>query len=209
MNILTNLDLNKNQIFNFALQNLSVAPTEAVRGQVYFDTASNALQVYDGTRWLVGGIADIPEFTIENVIGLSEALNNKLETSVFNTHDNNAIKHITAGERSAWNGKWDYSEATIKAVKVNSALNSDKTNGFTLGMNVPAGSKLTDTILVESVNGEIGEVVLTGADINISGSDTTSISTKIGTLSSEITALGTGKVDKIAGKGLSDRKSVV
>lgn len=205
MNILTNLDLNKNQIFNFALQNLSVAPTGAVPGQVYFNTASNALQVYDGTRWLVGGIADIPEFTIENVIGLSEALNNKLETSVFNTHDNNAIKHITAGERSAWNGKWDYSESTIKAVKVNSALNSDKTNGFTLGMNVPAGSKLTDTVLVESVNGEIGAVVLTAGDINISGSDTTSISTKIGTLSSGITALETDKVDKIAGKGLSTK----
>ena len=205
MNILTNLDLNKNQINNFALQNLSVAPTGAVPGQVYFNTASNALQVYDGTRWLVGGIADIPEFTIGNVTGLEEALDSKLETSVFNTHNTNVIKHITAGERSTWNSKWDYSEATIKLVKVNSALNSDKTNGYTLGMNVPAGSKLTDTVLVESVNGETGVVVLTAADINISGTDTTSISTKIGGLSSGITGLETGKVDKIAGMGLSTK----
>ena len=51
--------------------------------------------------------------------------NNYAGKSAFNAHiaDNNI--HITAAERDAWNAKWDYNEATIKAVKVNSASSAD------------------------------------------------------------------------------------
>lgn len=44
----------------------------------------------------------------------------------FNAHANNKDIHINSDERTKWNNKWDYSEETIKKVKVNSASSADK-----------------------------------------------------------------------------------
>jgi hypothetical protein len=55
---LTPINLNKNELQNFAIQNLSTAPASPVTGQMYFDTAVNQLKVYEGTGWApVGGVA--------------------------------------------------------------------------------------------------------------------------------------------------------
>lgn len=51
--------------------------------------------------------------------------NNYAGKSAFNSHTADTDIHITASERSAWNAKWDYDEATIKAVKVTSASSAD------------------------------------------------------------------------------------
>ena len=51
--------------------------------------------------------------------------NNYVGKSAFNAHTADSDIHITAAERDAWNAKWDYNEATIKAVKVNSASSAD------------------------------------------------------------------------------------
>lgn len=50
--VLTNLDLNQNQIENAAVHNLSEAPTNPVKGQQYFNTTDNKLYYYDGTNWV-------------------------------------------------------------------------------------------------------------------------------------------------------------
>ena len=51
--------------------------------------------------------------------------NNYAGKSAFNTHTADTDIHITATERAAWDAKWNYNEATIKAVKVNSASSAD------------------------------------------------------------------------------------
>lgn len=51
--------------------------------------------------------------------------NNYVGKSAFNAHTADSDIHITAAERDAWNAKWDYNEATIKAVKVTSASSAD------------------------------------------------------------------------------------
>ena len=52
--------------------------------------------------------------------------NNYAGKAAFNSHTADTDIHITAAERVAWNAKWDYNEATIKAVKVTSASSADQ-----------------------------------------------------------------------------------
>jgi len=49
---LTGLNLNKNELLNAKIQNLSVAPSSPTAGQIYFDTDTNQLTLWDGTAWV-------------------------------------------------------------------------------------------------------------------------------------------------------------
>lgn len=48
---LTNLDLQKNELQNAALQNLATAPSSPVEGQVYYDTVLDVVRVYANGAW--------------------------------------------------------------------------------------------------------------------------------------------------------------
>lgn len=49
--ILTNLDLNKNQLLNARIQNLAADPSSPTVGQVYFNTGTNRLRTFNGSTW--------------------------------------------------------------------------------------------------------------------------------------------------------------
>lgn len=51
MDYLTNINLNKNELQNAVIQNLSVSPSNPKTGQIYFNTTDNLLYQYDGTTW--------------------------------------------------------------------------------------------------------------------------------------------------------------
>ena len=49
---LTGLNLNKNELLNARIQNLSTPPSNPVAGQIYFDTDTNQITLWDGTAWV-------------------------------------------------------------------------------------------------------------------------------------------------------------
>lgn len=51
MEILNNLNLNKNELQNARVQNLATAPSNPVVGQIYFNTTDHTGYIYDGTKW--------------------------------------------------------------------------------------------------------------------------------------------------------------
>ncbi len=88
--ILTGLDL-------LSLPSLTTPKT----GSVGFGAKS------DGLYQKIGAVEsklsiDGHTHTISDVTGLQTALNSKLETSIFNTHNTDNVRHITGAERTKW-----------------------------------------------------------------------------------------------------------
>ena len=50
-NVLTNLDLNKNELQNAVIQPLATAPANPKLGQIYMNSQDKAIYRYDGTKW--------------------------------------------------------------------------------------------------------------------------------------------------------------
>lgn len=55
MLILTNVNMNKNEIQNVVIQNLTADPANGVAGQIYFNTTDRVLKQFNGTVWEVVG----------------------------------------------------------------------------------------------------------------------------------------------------------
>ena len=148
---LVNLDLNKNQLLNAAVQNLAVAPTSPAIGQIYWDTADDTLYVWDGTAWIdlgsdgvtnlsyvpsstngvvtsdSGNNATIPTATTSNAGLLSPAGQTRLNATSGTNSGDNATNSQYSGLVSNVSTNISEGATTTTTVKVNSSDGADGT----------------------------------------------------------------------------------
>ena len=62
----TSINLNKNELLNARIQNLSAAPSSPVTGQIYYNSTDNILYFYNGTSWIQ---ATGDTETVQDIVG--------------------------------------------------------------------------------------------------------------------------------------------
>lgn len=71
MNVLTNINLNQNELQNAVIQNLATAPQTPKEGQVYYNTQDHTVYQYNGTEWTdLGKLYVLPKATAETLGGV-------------------------------------------------------------------------------------------------------------------------------------------
>lgn len=76
MKLLTNLEMNKNQIVDAVLQSLAIEPSEAIAGQIYYNTKNKRAYVYTGNAWIAMDAKDASPtaISIVNTINNGDSL---------------------------------------------------------------------------------------------------------------------------------------
>jgi len=102
---LVSLDLNKNELQNARIQNLSTAPSSPVEGQIYFNTVDKIVYFFDGTTWIpTSGSLEVIQDAIGAYVsggtGLTATYTDSTGTTVIDL-DNTAVTPGSYGSSTA------------------------------------------------------------------------------------------------------------
>ena len=161
----TSINLNKNELQNARIQNLSSAPSSPVAGQVYFDTSDHILYFYDGTNWIsTSGSLEVIQDAIGQYVvggtGLTATYNDSAGTTTIDL-DNTTVTASSYG---------DQDKTLSITVDAQGRLTSASANSIQI-----ATSQITG--LKEYVQDEAYGALADGEGINISYDDGSGIIT--------------------------------
>jgi len=189
----TGINLNKNELLNARIQNLSTAPSSPVAGQIYFNTTANVLYFYNGTEWVpASGSTEV----IQDVIG-SSVIGGVALTATYNDTsgettidlDNTAVSHGSyGGATKAVSFTVDQQGRLTAASDQNISIPSTQVNDFTEAVQDVIGSSLGEGEGIDIQYNDTSGITL------ISGEDASSTNKGIASFSSTDFTVTTGHV---------------
>lgn len=154
MNLLTNLRVNQNQLLEAVLHSVAVEPTQAVAGQVYYNTKDKRAYVYTGAVWMAMDAKDASPtaVSIVNTINDGDKLINidkikdlvtKLSAASIVATINDGNENINAERINGLANALDGANIVSKINDGTSKININKIDGLE--------EKLTPDKIVDSV----------------------------------------------------------
>lgn len=157
-------DLAKSQTFVVLNATERLAITGMLKGDKVYETSTGDSYIYEGSKWLVLSKADWENVNLQwgNIVGKPTSISAMIDEAVSKRHDHTnkgVLDKITGLTTSSYDlekfvtkselGSAGYGDMLKSVYDTNGngiVDNAEKVNGFTVGCNVPANAKFTDTI---------------------------------------------------------------
>lgn len=141
MNLLTNLKANQNQLLEAVLHSVAVEPSQAVAGQVYYNTKNKRAYVYTGTAWIAMDAKDASPTAVSIVDTINDGdslinmdkikdLADKLKAANIVAVINGGTENINADRINGIAGAITAGDIVSKINGGNSKINTSKIDGL-------------------------------------------------------------------------------
>ena len=141
MNLLTNLKANQNQLLEAVLHSVAVEPSQAVAGQVYYNTKNKRAYVYTGTAWIAMDAKDASPTAVSIVDTINDGdslinmdkikdLADKLKAANIVAVINSGTENINADRINGIAGAITAGDIVTKINGGNSKISTSKIDGL-------------------------------------------------------------------------------